>query len=975
MDTTAFLKKVLPEEGQYILAMPAGKGFIHHGFSTVENLTRCIAARVGSDPDGTIYYATASFSDLDSVDTGAKLPKNSRTGAKANRKRAFYFDIDIKPLDDHYHSVPEAMEALKRFVRTTGLPVPVVVSSGGGLHVYWPMEESITVEQWRHYAAILSSVAEDRQFLVDAQITTDVVRVLRPPGTFNTKTDERRPVVVRLDSPATPTRALLAKIAQMGDILGTAPKANKPAAAKKSIVQLNLPGQMLDFSGSLVAQQAIAETAADNAPDADPKLICTHCPQLKAQALAMGKGVHYAQWYDMVGCMRFAKDGERAVHLLSKGHPNYAISDTNAKIDSHKDGGAGPTTCAQFERNNPSGCAGCKFKGTVTTPLQLGRPRYEEAPTPRMSVVDAKGEEVMHTVTIPAPYKRLRLPNGNIVLSISVEDANGTVHDRVICDHDIYITQRSYDEQHKCFKFTLAIETPMDGVQFVDIEQGMLAKRQEFQVLLYNKGVDCPIRDIDHVVSYLSAYIRELKSKFQANTVHAQFGFTANYTKFVLPEVVVNSDGCYPAPGELHRQLRGFEPMRGDADAVRDLLSHFGTAGRENMQAIIGLAAGSPLFHLAGPAKGGVVNIFGPPGTGKSLTTSVGMSLWGTPKAFNVQLRSNRTSQLDQSDTSNSFYSTVGLLRHVPAMFDEVTNTEAADFASISMAMERGMGKSRAKADGTIQEQRNGFANLLFCTSNESMLGKFSTEKHAEAAQYIRTMEFGMPLTEHSISKEEGLVIGTKLEACFGAAGPMLAQFYLKHIVKVREKLAAVNAYVSKRCEATSQDRFWPAYAATAVVAVEVMNTLGLTNYDTKALADWFVDTILHLRLRKRENSRGSAEVVEEYLRVTRAKNTLVVRKDGVNGGPPQVVADPTDGLLVRVEEYNNLAFLSQREFTTWLIKNQHDSTEIRKNLEAMGILVGRNKQVTLGRGTPWATAQVRCSVLNLELLEKVLSE
>ena len=69
---------------------------------------------------------------------GDKL-KAVRKAANATLLKAIWIDCDVKPGDaKHYHTLPEAFDAIKAFRQKVGLPFPsVIVNSGGGLHIYW----------------------------------------------------------------------------------------------------------------------------------------------------------------------------------------------------------------------------------------------------------------------------------------------------------------------------------------------------------------------------------------------------------------------------------------------------------------------------------------------------------------------------------------------------------------------------------------------------------------------------------------------------------------------------------------------------------------------------------------------------------------------------------------------------------------------------------------------------------------------
>jgi len=90
-------------------------------------------------------------------------------------------------------------KALSAFLDKTGLnqfATPHVLSSGGGLHCYWPLDKESDIETWKPIAENLKRLCRQEGMQIDMAVTADAARVLRIPGTFNFKDKypEPRPV-------------------------------------------------------------------------------------------------------------------------------------------------------------------------------------------------------------------------------------------------------------------------------------------------------------------------------------------------------------------------------------------------------------------------------------------------------------------------------------------------------------------------------------------------------------------------------------------------------------------------------------------------------------------------------------------------------------------------------------------------------------------------------------------------------------
>ena len=57
------------------------------------------------------------------------------------------------------------------------------------MHVYWPLTEAVSAEQWLDAAERLKRACADNGLLADPAVTADIARILRVPNTHNYKDD------------------------------------------------------------------------------------------------------------------------------------------------------------------------------------------------------------------------------------------------------------------------------------------------------------------------------------------------------------------------------------------------------------------------------------------------------------------------------------------------------------------------------------------------------------------------------------------------------------------------------------------------------------------------------------------------------------------------------------------------------------------------------------------------------------------
>ncbi len=185
---TAFLDAVLPSVGTYCITRVKQKKVVDQRFCASRAEIAEIAPSLNTS-DWNVYVAMATFSS------------ECREAANALSLKSFFVDLDSKN-GKPYVDAADASRALKAFVKTAKLPVPTVVASGGGVHAYWAFTEDVPVARWLPYARALKQFCFEHGLKIDAQVSADVARVMRLPGTLNYNTPSPTLAqVVRLGEP------------------------------------------------------------------------------------------------------------------------------------------------------------------------------------------------------------------------------------------------------------------------------------------------------------------------------------------------------------------------------------------------------------------------------------------------------------------------------------------------------------------------------------------------------------------------------------------------------------------------------------------------------------------------------------------------------------------------------------------------------------------------------------------------------
>jgi len=165
MKPLEFLADVLPSPGHglYCVCELSSRKKEHVFIDSIDEALPHVKQWVASHRD--IYFALATF------DTSVReRTKDRRTSANARFVKSFFIDMD------GYESKKNAALALASFLNKTGLEsfgTPHVVSSGGGLHCYWPLTETVDVTTWKPIAENFKRLCRQEGLSIDMTVTAE----------------------------------------------------------------------------------------------------------------------------------------------------------------------------------------------------------------------------------------------------------------------------------------------------------------------------------------------------------------------------------------------------------------------------------------------------------------------------------------------------------------------------------------------------------------------------------------------------------------------------------------------------------------------------------------------------------------------------------------------------------------------------------------------------------------------------------
>ncbi len=351
-ETLKFLQRTLPPEQPgacyFVSEQDAGGRWRDHPAATISEAAR-LALQIDA-AGANAYFALATFAP-----DSSGPPRVRRRQEQAVSLRALFLDIDCGKAGA-YATQEEARTELKRFCNATGLPLPRSISSGRGLHLHWILNEPVPRGEWQGAADTLAALCSALAFKADPACTTDAARVLRPVGTHWRKKDKGGPLPVRLLEDAAPAafatiKTILDDACQRHNV---AKRERIPAAMKSAAKRINK-----EFEVHYLYPAADADRIAEN------------CAQLR-EMRDTGGCIPEPRWHACLGVLVHTENGDEVAHAWSRGDTlRYTHTETENKLTRLRD--IGPTTCERFAGIHPDGCARCPHKGTITSPILLGR--------------------------------------------------------------------------------------------------------------------------------------------------------------------------------------------------------------------------------------------------------------------------------------------------------------------------------------------------------------------------------------------------------------------------------------------------------------------------------------------------------------------------------------------------------------------------------------------------------------------------
>ena len=796
-----FLRAVLPpplEDNYYYAIIPVKKGMKHYRARTIPALAKKIKELGSAKKD--VYYALARY-----------LPptKNEKTGRTSYRKReqvaaakSLWWDIDLKE-GSPYPSKKAAAEAVLRFCMKHSLPDPILVDSGGGLHIYWPLRTAVDRETWEKLAHRLRVLRKEDGIAVDPAREVDPASILRPPGSVNWKYDPPR--LVRLLS--VPSRVWGPE--EWDAALPALPV--EPAGAKG-----DSPND--DLSAGLY----------DDLP-VDPNLMAEKCAAIRL-VRDTGGDVEEPLWRATIGALKFCEDGHEKAHEWSRGSPKY---DPEALEDRWERWPDAPPTC-EYIKGLTDACEKCPH--SVTTPVQLGRRPPKEAedpkpqkvgpiefpPLPKYYAYDEKSETTFRYVENKEGVRKVPVLRGRL--------------------HAVKRWRNEFD-QHVIDYVLIRTEAGQPSVKTITLSaKNIGAGGSDLKKELGSHEVypaDTSNASLSSLTQYIRAEADRIRMSKKAKLRFSQFGWKPDGS-------FLHGTTLYTEDGEERKQSVEYEDRaealdpKGSLDKWRESILFAFEHDLFHLQYALACSFGSILGPFLPSVYKGIPLALTGSGSGQGKTTACNFALtvWGDPHFLTVSSEGGATMRARSMLLS--------IYQNIPILFDEITHISSDDMSAMLYALANGMDRLRLTKQAELKEAM-AWNLISFLTANTDLTGLLHNRRQNAEAEMMRLVEISMDA--QAMERLNPLDVDARLEQAIGNAGTAASVFVpwvVRHKETVTELITKLTTKITQKRKIFNEPkfRFWRYQTVAAVAGAIIAKELDIVPFDTKRLLDWLSDQL-----------------------------------------------------------------------------------------------------------------------------------
>lgn len=824
-----------------------------------------------------VFYGMAKYGN----------PDEGRTANNAVALKSFFIDLDCGP-GKPYPDLPTGLGALKNFCKQTGLPRPTIVKSGLGAHIYWSMQESMPKADWRGHAEQLKALCKMHGFDVDPAVTGDAARVLRVPGTYHVK-DPTNPILVEVlhAAPELPRSEVERLLAPGWDILHE---------LNKSTVRRAMDPVTLALIGS--SQSSFKTILVKSVEGAG-------CAQI-AHIYDNQATIPEPLWRAGLSIAQHCADRDKAIHVISKKHPEYNANDTERKAYDTK----GPYTCETFKKLNPAGCEGCPLN--ITSPIQIGREIVEATEADSVvSGVEATTKEEKTYVIPKYPFPFFRGKSGGVFHHTKKkkgkgDDAEEEDVDELIYPYDFYVVKRMHDPDLG-ETILLRLHLPKDGVRDFIMQLGQTASKDRFIAAVAHHGVVVTSKKQEALMSYITKWVETLQYESQADKAYKQFGWLEDNSAILVGDREIRAtEIAYSPPSAPTLPIVPLLQTKGDFHVWKDVINAYGRPGMEGRAFAFFMGFGTLLMKFT-QLDGFLLNLVSrESGSGKTTILQTINSIYGRPTEL----------MLAPKDTYNSRMQRLGVMQNLAVTMDEITNMDPDDLSQQVYDVTSGRAKNRLRQhDNAERTNSTKWQTGMITSSNRRITDALLSIKGFPDGELKRIMEITITQDPHDDAKWAREHFG-RLRTNYGHAIEPFSQALITQLPAVQQKLQDIQNRVDLAANIRNSERYWALMASISVAGGAIAKQIGLHDIPIKPVFDYAIRLIDESRKKNREFMFDADDFLGSFLgnhfHETLVINAMKDKRTGIEQGP---IKEPRGRLVARYEPDTKLLFITKSSY------------------------------------------------------------
>lgn len=886
-----------------------------------------------------IYFCLSSQRGTGKVINGKQTAL--RNSGNVHRLKALWMDIDVKP-EKGYATLPEAIDALKAFTQAAAIPGPsAVVLSGGGVHAYWISDTPLTKAEWEPYAEGLEALAKQHGLKRDPGLTTDSVRVLRVPGTFNYKTTP--PKGVRLAALAPTNINFVTAFSHIKATLAPA-----TASVTKAVGLLydpaKFPSRMLPANTPSLADGVHIR---DDTPLAYEEVF-SNCPHFIETRKSHGVGVQQGLWMLDILATTFMQDGPGIARLLSNGYTTYTAEETDRmyarKVAERAERGLGWPSCEAFESAGCKECAGCPFKGKIKSPLNLA----------------ARASAPIHLVTgAPPPPPELHLPegytvddNGIICAIVEVTLQGGGTDQKLAPMFRCRITDPWADE--KGLHFTTSVD--LDRTKPVVIRDEDIATDTRLFPQLWKQGVKIYVENEKKVRPFMSAFIDQLDHEKKRLTT-IPFGWLIENgveAGFAYNGKVFRADGVAQPSGQPNADLRETYTPKGQPEPWLKAMKLITDQHRPDLEALAAIGFAAPLIRMTGQYAGMVIGYSSESGAHKSTALRTGLAVWANPKK----------SKDVPSASDIALGIKLGQLANLPMVWDELSNEKKIErVVGFVGEFTEGIVGNKATQNRELRVPEE-WQSIIGVGANKSIWDRAKKLDRSTDAPLRRLFEMKITKKLGTIRKSDAAELIFSLDNNYGWAGVQYAEYLGRNPAKVKADVKAILRMYEDELSVLDEERFWASVCACMVAGAQYSNILCGTAFNVGELYNFLRKEILWHRERIADfavvggSETNAADVLSQFIKMHPNNQMWITHVPSGRGRQTFRVIHQNDTqhpkpVHIQWVRDNRLLRLSQAALETYLDPTPYGRSTVMDGLRDHFDMKVLKSRIDLGAWTP----------------------